>query len=93
MAENLKLKNKEDAKTLCQVLARESFFGKETMEKCTPGGRKGFSLPCEELFALKQTMFEPFPEYKDCPVGFELLWDQRVKSVERACRRTSHKSK
>ena len=73
--ENIKLKNKDKAATLCQILARQCFFGKEVMGRCTPGGKQGFGLPREELYAPKQTMFDMFPKYKDCPEQFEPIWE------------------
>ena len=49
-----------NAGTLCQVLAREAFFGKEVLKQCTPGGKYSVGLPRAELQSLKTTMFNLF---------------------------------
>ena len=97
------LQNKEKAPTLCQLLARECFFGKNVMIRCTAGGKgsKGssaadantFGLPRDEMNALKRTMVDLLPQYKDCPEEFEPVWDDCVTSLGSACRRFRNKEK
>ena len=101
--ENKKLQNTEKAPTLCQILARECFFGKNVMIRCTAGGRgskdsKGreklsFGLPRDEMNSLKQTMFDLLPQYKDSPEEFEPVWADCVTALGSACRRFRNKEK
>ena len=101
---NKHLQNKEKAPTLCQLLARECFFGKNVMKRCTSGGKgsKGseksatdantFGLPRDEMNALKKTMVDLL-KYKECPEDFEPVWDDCVTAVGSACRRFRNKEK
>ena len=85
--ENYKLCTESSAGTLCQILARESFFGKEVMEQCTPNGARDCpGLPRLELNNLKATMFRLFPRFQSCPEQFEPLWKRCMNSIEQACR-------
>ena len=101
VSENKRLKTKAKIATLCQIVARECFFGKKVMIRCTSGGRGSgkdtsrclFSLPRDEMESLKKTMFSLFPEYKDCPEEFELLWDQCVTAVGNVCCRFRNNEK
>jgi len=87
VAENKQFQKKDKITTLCQILARECFFGKNLMSRCTAGGKGSFGLPRDEMNELKKTMFELFPAYKDCPEEFEPLWEECVTSMGNACRR------
>ena len=85
---NLKLRTESSAGTLCQKLAKEAFFGKEIMKKCTPGGNRQYpALPQEEFFELKKVMFRQFPRFHTCPGTFEPLWKKCVTFIEQACKR------
>ena len=87
LEENVKLRTESSAGTLCQKLAKEAFFGKEIMKKCTPGGNCQYpALPQEEFFELKNVMFRQFPRFHTCPGTFEPLWNKCVTSVEQACK-------
>jgi len=68
--------------TLCQVLARDAFFGKDVLIKCTPGGKNAVGLPRSELFSLKTTMFNMFPKYRTCPTQFESTWKVYQKCLQ-----------
>jgi len=85
-------KNTQKMPTLCQTVARQCFFGKRVMMRCTAGGRSSenesgqcfFGLPREEMASLKQAMFDPFP---DLPAEeFEPHWKKCVTAVGSACR-------
>ena len=85
---NYKLCTEASAGTLCQILAKEVFFGKEAMEQCTPNGARDCpGLPRLELNNLKAAMFRLFPRFHSCPELFEPLWKKCMVAMEQACRR------
>ena len=54
--ENAKLRTESSAGTLCQKLAKEAFFGKDIMKKCTPNGTREFPpLPRAELYEKRRS--------------------------------------
>ena len=73
ICQNHKLCTEASAGTLCQILARECFFGKDVMEQCTPNSARDCpGLPRQELNALKTKMFHLFPRFQSCPEQFEI---------------------
>ena len=75
LEENVKLQTESSAATLSQKLAKEAFFGKAVMKRCTPGGNRQYpALPQKELFELKKVMFLLFPRFHTCPGAFEAVW-------------------
>jgi len=93
LKENEKLIKQGKHGTLCQILARDCFFGKVNMEKCTPGGKYSFGLPRHELNQLKRVILNQFPKLTDCPEQFEPNWEACIKSIENACRHLHQPSK
>jgi len=78
--------------TVAQALARDAFFGKEVMEKCTPSGTAQLKgLPRDEFNQLKVTMFKLLPHHHSCPLQFEPDWAKCVIAVEQACKRERNK--
>ena len=85
---NYKLCTEASAGTLCQILAKEVFFGKDVMEQCTPNGASDCpGLPRQELNNPKAAMFRLFPRFHSCPELFEPLWKKCMVAMEQACRR------
>ena len=75
LQENYKVRAEASVGTLCQILAKEAFFGKELMEQSTLNGAwDSPGLPQQELNNLKATMFQLFPRFQNCPKQFEPLW-------------------
>ena len=67
------LKTPSAMSTLAVKLARESFFGKEVMKRCTPQGKTEHdSLPDKELFELKLYLKQLFPALSKA--DFEGYW-------------------
>ena len=97
VAENIEWKNIPKMPTLCQTLARQCFFGRGVMIRCTAGGRSTesdsnqcyFGLPREEMALLKRAMFDLFPDLS--PEEFETHWKKCVTAVGSACRRFRNK--
>ena len=88
LEENVKLQTESSAGTLCQKLAKDAFFGRDVMRKCTPGGNRQYpALPQEELYELKKAMFQLFPRFHTCPGSFEPVWKKCLTSIEQACKR------
>ena len=86
--ENAKLQTESCAGTLCQKLAKECFFGKDIMKRCTPGGNRQFpALPQDELNELKKVLFHLFPRFHTCPGSFEAVWKKCITAIEQACKR------
>ena len=88
LEENAKLRTESSAGTLCQKLAKEAFFGKDIMKKCTPNGTREFpALPRAEMYGLKLLMFQQFPRFQNCPGAFEVVWKKCMVAIEQACKR------
>ena len=71
---------------LATKLARESFFGKELMQRSTVMGFKEFpALPADGVQALKGTILSVCPDYHCNPHGFEGIWKKCVDAINHAC--------
>ena len=71
--------------TLAVKLARESFFGDNTMEKCTPQGKSEYdSLPEASLYNLKLYLVQLFPSLGR--PDFEGYWKVCLNSIGQACK-------
>ena len=79
--------------TLCVKLAKEAIFGEEVMRRCTPGGTRDLpGLPHNELYNLKKTILQQFPQYWQCLHEFEGVWRKCRDSIEQACKRERKRS-
>ena len=88
IAQHRKLINDDGAGTLYQILAKEAFFGKDIMERCTVTGRGGtHALPFQPMNELKAKMFKLLPRYHTAPEQFEPVWKKCVVVIEQACGR------
>ena len=73
---------------LAVKLARQAFFGDETMKKCTPRGWQDLpALPQSELNTLKVTLYKQFPRYWNCPEEYEKKWVVAQEAIVQACKR------
>ena len=82
-----KLKNESRIGTLAVKLAREVFFRKRILRKCTVAGCRDLpALPTKELSDLKQLIFRQFPAYWNSPATFEPLWTNCVSSINQCCK-------
>ena len=80
-----KLKNPSTMARLSVKLARESFFGLETMSKSTVAGQRGFaSLPDAQLYNLKLYLVQLFPMLNRA--DFEDKWKECLTSIGQACK-------
>lgn len=72
--------------SLCRKLAKEAFFGKNILKRCSPRGGICYpALPIEPLNSLKEVIFKTFPGYWDNSSEFEKLWLKCVASIEGLC--------
>jgi len=92
------LKKTGSMSRLAVKLARESFFGEEIMEKCTPQGKDEqtnglHGLPKTELYNLKLYLVQLFPSLSKS--DFEGYWKLCITSIGQACKgiRTKQKNK
>ena len=80
--------------TLALKLARESFFGKDVMVRCTVvGDRELPALPQHELDLLKGQILTLFPAYWNSPYEFEPVWSKCTASIGQGCKRLRTNSK
>ena len=80
------------AGTLAVKIARESYFGQEVLAHCTVyGHREQPGLSRAELFQLKQTMFNLFPQYWGTPAQFETVWNTCITNINQ-CNKDSARS-
>ena len=71
---------------LAAKLARESFFGKDLMQKSMVMGFKDFPpLPTDSVNTLKQTILSVCPHYQCNRQGFEGIWKKCVDAINHAC--------
>ena len=77
--------------TVCKVgalaskLARESFFGKDMMAKCTVFGQRDKPpLPKDKVCKLKQFLIEVL-KYDKRTIEFEVHWKLCIESINHAC--------
>ena len=71
--------------TLAVKLAKESFFGKDLMAKCTVKGTREFGpFPEADLLKLKWFLSQLFPTYTKH--DFEEAWKTCIDSIDQACK-------
>ena len=81
----LQLKIPAKMSTLAVKLARESFFGEETMGNCTPQGKSDHDgLPKAQLLDLKLYLVQLFPSVSK--PEFEGYWKTCLNSIGQACK-------
>ena len=86
----IKLKNPSTMAKLSVKLARESFFGDETLIRCTVSGqREHSSLPEAQLYNLKLFLVQLFPLLNRAE--FEDKWKECLVSIGQACKRLRKK--
>ena len=86
----IKLKNPSTMPKLSVKLARESFFGDETLIRCTVSGqREHASLPEIQLHNLKLFMVRLFPLL--IRAEFEEKWKDCLIAIGQACKRLRKK--
>lgn len=67
-------------------LARESYFGKEEMKKCTVFGCQDKpALPRDTVEKLKMKVLSLFPQFAAAPHEFEPLWSKCVGAINHHC--------
>ena len=85
ITQHRKLINDDGAGTLCQILAKEAFFGKDIMKLCTVTGRGGtHALPFQLMNEPKAKTFKLLPQYRTAPEQFEPVWKKCVVAIEQA---------
>ena len=88
----ISLKTPSKMSTLAVKLARESFFGKNTMEKCTPKVKSEYdSLSEANLYDLKLYLVQSFPSLSR--PDFEGYWKGCLNSIGQACKGLRAKNK
>lgn len=87
------LKGESRAGMLSVKLAREVYFGKKVMGKCTVSGCRDLpGLPIAELDELKQLVFMQFPQFWKSPMEFEPLWVKCIEAINQSCKKIRQKS-
>ena len=82
---NINLKTPSKITKLALKLAKESFFGPETMAQCTVAGMRDLDgLPETELCSLKLYLFQLFPSFTK--QEFEEIWKSCTNSIGQACK-------
>lgn len=85
VAQHIKLKNPSTMPRLSVKLARQSFFGTETMLKSTVYGQRGYGgLPEVQLTNLKLFLVQLFPLLNKAE--FEDKWKECLTSIGQACK-------
>lgn len=86
--QNEKLQKLSKIPTLAIKLAREAFFGKEIMARCTVRGTGTYhALPQDTLEEMRQFIFRlSFPRHLTSRIEFEDVWRKCVESVGQACK-------
>lgn len=85
VAKHIKLKNPSTMARLSVKLAREAFFGSETMRTSTVCGQRGYpSLPAAPLYNLKLYLVQLFPLLNRAE--FEDKWKECLTSIGQACK-------
>jgi len=85
---NPKLLKSDKIPTLSVRLAKESFFGKNVMSRCTVRGTGSYhALPESELKALKEYVMQLcIPRFAPTKVDFEIIWKGCIESIGQACK-------
>ena len=77
---------------VAQTLAKEAVFGTCILETSTPSGSKEWlALPQSGLWAIKEAIFQEYPQHWAEPSRFEEVWQRCHVSIEQACGRLRRK--